>query len=196
MGNYFTKKTRILPELQVPEYKGAGCLFTDGKVSLAGYNHKKRFIGGFGGKRELSDADYLDTAFRETIEELLEWEVDADMLHKVRICMPKPLKEVYNNKYSYVTIVYTFDTLKMFLGILDKMRIISKMYQKFPTTLEQLILGRYPLLNAEITTIGVMPVAPRAIIDNTYRADLRVIGAKKPEDLKTPPPHQHIYDEF
>ena len=69
----------IYPPTQTP-YKGAGILFLNGPLALAGIQKYRKVVensvdaqlSGFGGRKEDSDIDWVHTAFREVIEELFD----------------------------------------------------------------------------------------------------------------------------
>ena len=69
----FTRLVNINAE-NVENFRAAGSVFTDSKIILAGYQPRKKkpFISGIGGKREEGES-YMDTAIRETVEELFEF---------------------------------------------------------------------------------------------------------------------------
>jgi hypothetical protein len=66
------------PSVSAEPYQGAGILFIEGPVALAGIQKHRQVLkgsveprlSGFGGRREDQDIDWVHTAFRETVEEL------------------------------------------------------------------------------------------------------------------------------
>jgi 8-oxo-dGTP pyrophosphatase MutT (NUDIX family) len=60
--NFFTTKKVSRP--------GAGCIFTDGNLILAGYQPKGPYISGIGGS-SFDGEEPIVTAMREVMEELL-----------------------------------------------------------------------------------------------------------------------------
>lgn len=140
-------------------FEAAGCVFTDGKLILAGYQPRKRnpFISGIGGKKEKEET-YMQTAIRETIEELFEiyfedGKIPIECINKI-IESVKPLNIIKNG--SYIIVLYTFDELSHILKIIKKYKIdISKMYSKYPENVIDLIFNRKDCCDFDITNFAV-----------------------------------------
>jgi len=140
-----------------PKYKGAGVLFTNGTHVLAGYqpNKKRPCITGIGGSREPCET-FLQTALRETVEELLNVkEVSSQLICKLSDSL-NPLS-VFSDK-GYATVVYTFEQLKTFLIILKEHGIVTSLYEEFPLTLEDLVFKRKNNKEVEIKQFAVLPL--------------------------------------
>ena len=138
-------------------FMGAGCVFTDGKHVLAGYQPHKRFpcITGIGGHREKGET-YYQTAFRETVEEIFHVSTLPSQLVSTLIRKMPPRKEE-NNK-NYIILHYNFDDFKKFLFICKKSGLLSPVYKKLPQTLTQSIRNRIVDENAEISHLCLLPV--------------------------------------
>jgi hypothetical protein len=142
-----------------PTHMGAGCVFTDGKHVLAGYqpNKKKPGITGIGGHRE-GEETYLQTAYRETIEEIYNvtnTQIPIGLIDKL-IQRMKPQK--IRMKKGYVILTFTFLDLEMFLKLCRKSGLRSPVYAEMPKTLIEVIQGRGYDLKAEISTFALLPV--------------------------------------
>lgn len=121
-------------------FKAAGCVFTDGKLVLAGYQPRKRkpFISGLGGKKEEGE-NYLDTAIRETIEELFEFKsIPKELILEIKNIAP--IKIIQNG--SYIIVVYSFNDLDIFLKIISKYNLQSILYDSMPKNITELIFNR------------------------------------------------------
>lgn len=153
---YFTRKGTIAPEDAPYEYKAAGTVFTDKHHMLAGYQPHKRkpFISGIGGKREEGET-YSITAIRETVEELFEVDASYELILKIKKEI-RPKRVIKNG--SYVFVVYDFRDLEKLLDILRYHRIKSKLYDKFPRTLMELIFNRKDTESSEISGLALLPI--------------------------------------
>lgn len=156
----------------------SGCLFTNGSHVLAGW--QKGYLSGFGGKME-SGESWIETAWRETLEELFE-------------LAPKPIQTVIpiileRIKYSniirqdkYTAFVYSFKDLEKVMSILKTRRVISPMYRLFPTTVSELVFERKQrpptrvIRGAvpEISTLAILPLMSWISISGDFMNDLAV----------------------
>lgn len=154
--------TLAVPPVAVPNYPahmGAGCIFTDGKHILCGYQpHKKKpGITGIGGHKE-GEETYLETAYRETIEELFHvtnTQIPIGLIDKlVRTMAPKKIKM----KKGYVMVTFDFTDLQQFLKLCKKSGLRSPLYNKIPLTLLETIQQRGTDLKAEISVLCLLPI--------------------------------------
>lgn len=188
MGNQCVRSIEIVEPLRTYEvrtvsafvgYKAAGCVFTNKIVILGGHHKHKDSISGIGGKRSDMDVDYVDTAWRETLEEIFGWVVSRELLEHVRNHMP-PGKEIYYAKYKYVALCYTFDDLKYLLKILAAFPELppTEFYERFPTRLDELLLFRLnPHGRFEVRQLCLLPVEKHIGISNEFRADIGVMAS-------------------
>ena len=162
--NLFRRRTPepAIPPVAVPNYPahmGAGCVFTDGKHVLCGYQpHKKKpGITGIGGHKE-GEETYLQTAYRETIEELFHvtnTTIPIGLLDTlVRTLKPKKIKM----KKGYVLVTFDFTDLHQFLKLCRKSGLRSPLYTRLPRTLLETIQARGYDLKAEISSLCLLPV--------------------------------------
>ena len=149
-----------------PEFRGAGCLFTNGEVILAGYQKKRGdiVITGLGGKRE-EEESYIDTALRETVEELFHVKkVPPKLIGALKSHM-KPTsvrgKEV-PGWGVYVMVIYTFEDLEILLKYAERASIRSPVYDTFPRTVSDLLLERRTGQSSppEIAYLSIIPLDP------------------------------------
>ena len=136
----FTRLVNINAE-NVENFRAAGSVFTDSKIILAGYQPRKKkpFISGIGGKREEGES-YMDTAIRETVEELFEFkDTPKELLGELKTSIV-PQKVLQNG--SYIIVVYNFNDLERFLSIIQKYKLHSVLYNEFPKNLMELIFNR------------------------------------------------------
>lgn len=140
-----------------PKFMGAGCVFTDGKHILAGYQpHKaKPGINGIGGHKEENET-YQQTAYRETIEELFHVEKVPEslliMLEKTMV--PKKIKV----KNDYIMLHFDFQDLELLLRICRKVKLQTPLYTSFPKSLFALIHEREYNIKAEVAALCLLPV--------------------------------------
>jgi len=171
-----TKPPVVSPISQLfAEYKGAGCLFVEGSVALAGV--QKQFLvldgkrapvlSGLGGRREPSDIDWTHTAFRETVEELFDSkDVPVTLINRLRLALP--IRHVIENN-GYVLLQYTFDDLVILLKACASL--VSPLYKVQPRTVQDLIVKRY-IGSSEIGSLALVPRLAGVTIDPLFEADL------------------------
>jgi hypothetical protein len=147
-----------------PSFRGAGCLFTNGLTILSGYQKKKgkNIISGLGGSREENES-YMDTAFRETIEELFHVnEVPSKLLDTLkRVLKPKSVigKDV-EGWGIYVTVIFTFEDLETLLKYAERVSLKTPIYDTFPNTLSDLLLERNPRQGSHVPEIEYLTIIP------------------------------------
>lgn len=159
----------------------SGCLFTNGSHVLAGW--QKGSLGGFGGKMEAGES-WIETAWRETLEELFE-------------LAPTPIQTVIpiileRTKYSniirhdqYTAFVYSFKDLEKIMMILKTHHVVSPLYRRFPITVSELVFGRKQMVPRpptrvirgavpEISTLAILPLMSWISISGDFMNDLAV----------------------
>jgi len=187
--NFFTrfycfnkKKTpTVEPSLK---YSCAGAIFTNGTHILAGYqpNKKRPFISGIGGRIEKAET-FIETAIRETIEEILDVKVVPPKLIYDVINGVKWKKSIENDNYAIL--IYTFEDLFDILKICVAHIKNSPIYKKIPTNLEELLFKRIPLKKSEISQLCLLPIVSHPdnspFVDNNLLKDIiLLIESKKP----------------
>ena len=163
------------------DFKGAGMLFTDGNLILAGYQpHKsKPSVSGIGGRKKKGEI-YWETALRETLEELLELETFPKSLYTEIQTTIYPKKFKLRN--GYANFHYSFDDLITILELLSKHQLKSPLYESFPTTLTDLLFQRKhnDVKTAEISQLCLLPVVHHNLrtpfVDNYFVMDMHSIG--------------------
>jgi len=159
-------------------YSGAGCIFTDNKLVLCGYQPYKKnpYISGIGGKKIDNETEYIKTAIRELIEELFDIHNLSDKIYN-KLYDIKP-KKIMSNDYdnNYVCCVYDFNQLNRMLGILISYNLESNLYSVFPSNISDLIFNRH-IKNAEISHLCLLPVVNNnIIIDNEFNKDIKLLS--------------------
>lgn len=155
--------------LNSEEYIGGGCIFTNGKLILGGVQKGK--ISGIGGMREENEKAYK-TMYREIIEELFESKnFDETMIEEINKEI-KPKKIITRTKY-YMSVL-TFEDLKKILNIC-KNKIKSKLYDKYPDTIEELIFDRKVVKISEIKQLILLPVMENMVIEKCFIDDIKDI---------------------
>jgi hypothetical protein len=156
----------------------AGCVFTNGKVILAGYQKKKgkSIITGLGGKSKENE-EVKETAWRETLEELFDWrEVPKEILNKYTNEIPE--KTIQTN--GYVQYIYSFDVLQDLLRECTMQDMTSPLYDAFPFTITELLLRRRETGEAEISQLAILPMDGQTIAKHFIR-DIRCIRNEEVE---------------
>ena len=172
MFSLFTRKRSKTPRPYVPlvnaelkgnaeeSYKAAGCVFKSAHHILAGYQPKKKtpFISGIGGKKEANES-FIDTALRETVEELFDPEsppeVIRGLIQDIKTDVT-PSKIVQNG--SYIIIIYSFERLIEILKLTKKHKLVSHVYETIPITLMDLVFKRNVRASAEISHLAILPL--------------------------------------
>lgn len=171
-------------------FHGAGTIFTNNRVVICGYQrkytgNKRNFISGFGGSRE-GNEDYMETAIRETIEEIYDFEnknLPRRMINEIiKSIKPSHIEPIVENKkgkeYIYIMIKYNLRDLQTLMEIVDyymkKSDNRSNAYEELPRDLEELIFMRRDG-GGEIISICVLPVDEvrgKNLIDNGFKNDI------------------------
>lgn len=158
-----------LPKKDASLYTGAGCLFTNGVHTLAGYQPRKSepTISGFGGKKEPEETDPFQTALRETLEEL--FGLDKDVIAAIQLPL-KPKRIIQNG--SYHVYVFSFADLQQILYTLQELGVSSPYYLYLPNTIPDLIFHRRVDSDAEIGSLCLLP-AEIASISKEFLEDMK-----------------------
>jgi hypothetical protein len=163
-------KSNTQPSLT--NFEGAGCLFTDGKHVLAGYQpnkpNAKAKISGFGGAR-LPGETYLQTAIREMLEELFGIIPKAyDITFVEQSISPK---RVYLSG-SYVVIQLSFADLDFIICGLRNNYSSSALYRGWPETMNDLVFKRIHKTGSEVTQLCILPLENGLEIAKEFVDDL------------------------
>jgi hypothetical protein len=152
-------------------YTGAGCIFTDNILILAGYQPYKKtpYISGIGGKKQENET-YSITAIRELIEELFDIkDLSPNILNELSYKFPKPTHVQYTS--SYINCIFTFNQLNQILDIVSSLHINSKLYFVFPKNITELLFCR-TIKEGEISHLCLLPVIPNLKIDEEFNNDI------------------------
>ena len=134
----------------------AGCIFTDRKYILGGYQQNKQrpCISGFGGKAKEGERPY-ETAWRETLEELFGWdEVPKGLLQRTMI-YEEGVESIKSEDDTYIGYIYSFWILDKLLKEAKGSGYTSEYYDEFPETLQELIFNRSS--EGEIGDLCILP---------------------------------------
>jgi hypothetical protein len=168
MGNMFSNKLKT----DHTNFKGAGCIFTNGTHILGGYQPHKTspVISGFGGKRKEYES-FTTTAFRETIEELFDIKD-----------VPKYLIDVLENEIppskakmedGYIILIYNFDDLTHLLNEVRTYFGMVKLYPyRFPKDMHELIMNREVHKDSEVSHLCLLPVVNNLQFDPLFVKDI------------------------
>jgi hypothetical protein len=161
-------------------FRGAGCLFHNETHALIGIHSRHQKHGhvrmcGFGVKRE-ADEPWWQTAFRETVEELLEPERISFNLYHALASNMSPQRIIYDEETEYVALVFSLADVGTFLRICASY-ISSPLYRTFPRSLEDLMFGRLVLEDAEIADVVLWPMRERHRLFRVTRDILKDFNA-------------------
>ena len=123
---------------------------------MAGYQPTKKrpFVSGLGGSKK-PDEHFMDTAIRETIEELFDiYDHPKRMIDELKMIQPK---NVYQNG-TYINVIYSFIDLRTFLLIMSKYKTNVKLYRNFPCTLHTLLNERLIQKASEVSHLILLPL--------------------------------------
>lgn len=120
------------------EYESAGCLFTDGDTFLAGFQRKQQRWTSFGGKKYHGETPFM-TAIREVIEELFEVSITQTTLTKLLCSIHFSFQ---HRDDTYVYYIYSYNTIFEIIDILYEDGYETPLYEKWPTSLLELIEKR------------------------------------------------------
>jgi hypothetical protein len=134
----------------------AGCVFTDGRHMLAGYqpNKKDPRISGIGGTA-LPGEEATTTAIRETLEELFHIQADSTTIQDIQMYL---IPQDIIHSGSYTIVKYTFDDLHCILDILKTRKVQSPLYDTIPKNIMELIFNRRIAPEAEVSHLTILPL--------------------------------------
>uniref|UniRef100_A0A6C0K4I2 Nudix hydrolase domain-containing protein n=1 Tax=viral metagenome TaxID=1070528 RepID=A0A6C0K4I2_9ZZZZ len=185
------KSKRLSPEEN--DFEGAGCIFTNGTTLLAGYQKKKEksIISGLGGRRK-DEETFMETALRETIEELFDIkDIDPVFLKKLtKLLRPRDVIFMEVEGWGiYITVIYSYSDLERLLDYTHKKLLDythksvkrSPLYKTFPDTICKLLLNRIIPTGSppEITHLTLVPLdstIANATISPDFLEDITKIG--------------------
>ena len=149
-------------------FSAAGCLFTDKKLVLAGYQfrHGKGVLDGIGGTREEGETA-IETAFRETLEELFEILPSAALVTEMRKHF-KPRSKFQTGQY--ICFVYNFKTLEKMMVFLKGQGLRSPLYKVFPVTITELLFSRR-IRPTELTHLSLIPFVDDLSLEEHFLKD-------------------------
>ena len=149
-------------------FSAAGCLFTDKKLVLAGYQfrHGKGVLDGIGGSRDGSETA-SETAFRETREELFDIVPSAGLVTEMRRSF-KPRSKFQTGQY--ICFVYNFKTLEKMMVFLKGRGLRSPLYKVFPVTVSELLFNRR-IRPTELTHLSLIPFVDDLSLEERFLKD-------------------------
>ena len=156
------------------EYTGAGVLFTNRRVALAGYHPKKSYLSGIGGKRTAADQTPQETAFREALEELFNIGVVPRSVIEY-VCSMFSTPENILCYPNYLVYIYSFKDLSLLLHVCKSLGLVSPVYSSFPETLEELLLQRSQG-SGEVSHLAMVPIVEVApVLEPLFQRDLEKV---------------------
>ncbi len=121
---------------------------------------------------------YLETAFRETVEELFHVkELPKGLLSELGMMLhPRKMKL----SKGYIQVFFSFHDLELLLKICKKKGVTSPLYSKVPKTLEELIQQRQISESAELSHLCLLPVVKHEgdlLVNPCFLEDLREMAS-------------------
>jgi len=149
-------------------FSAAGCLFTDKKLVLAGYQfrHGRGVLDGIGGSRDGSETA-IETAFRETLEELFDIVPSAALVAELRRHFKARSKF---QTEQYICFVYNFKTLEKMMVFLKEQGLRSPLYKVFPVTVTELLFNRR-IRPTELTHLSLIPFVDDLSLEEHFLKD-------------------------
>jgi hypothetical protein len=154
----FKSPTILHSSVNSTKWTAAGSFFTDGFSVLAGVQpHKtEATISGIGGGANAGET-YIETAIRETLEELFDFDIIPRwLLRRVERSLTPSI--VFQNDL-YIYLVYSFKDLEQLLRIVKESKIRSRLYSTIPLTVSDLILQRSQSISAEVQRLVLIPIS-------------------------------------
>jgi 8-oxo-dGTP pyrophosphatase MutT (NUDIX family) len=148
----------------------AGCMFTNGRLVLAGFQPKISKISGFGGTSKHYETPF-ETAIRETLEELLGV---TDVPHEIIAKMPECSRHIAYP--AYTCFLYSFDDLETILRRARRYYLTSEYYADFPTTVGDLVLRRHISEGMEVTDLFLTPMNTNIVTCKSFQKDLATVS--------------------
>jgi len=157
-------------------FKSAGSIFTSGTHVLAGYqkDHTCPTVSGIGGKREGAET-YMETAIRETVEELFGLDtVPPALVSKLTASLPP---RGLHCIASYVMIVYNFNDLQEMIEIVKRKVGHSPLYKAFPKNVTDLVLKRRTdvVPRPEVLHLSLLPLVKNFSLDADFLEDIEIV---------------------
>ncbi len=156
----------------------AGCLFTDGRHVLAGYQpyKKKPIISGIGGVCEPGESWFV-TTIREMFEELFDIQtLPKGLISRISKEVPYRSKSTTDN---YTFAVYTFRDLHAILKIAAEYELTSPLYPKgLPKNVIDLIFLRQHKHAKEVCQLVLLPYTKTMTIDEDFIKDIQTLKFK------------------
>ena len=154
----FKSPTIIHSSVNPNTWKAAGSFFTDGSSVLAGFQpHKtEATISGIGGGAHPGET-YIQTAIRETLEELFEF--DAIPLWLLRRVESSLVPSIVFQNDLYIYLVYSFKDLETLLHIVKNSKLRSRLYSTIPLNVSDLVLQRSQSISAELQRLVLLPIS-------------------------------------
>lgn len=171
---------KVMVPPDVPnDFSAAGCSFQNDSHVLCGYQPYKQGITGIGGKREGTE-NVLETAFRETIEEL--FNIDSVPRSLIDICIVElvPQRIIHMGGGYYNLVLNLEDQLPYLLALCAASRLETTLYpeNQVPDNLIDLLYKRRKNVNMEVESLALLPIVRKAspkrdLVDRQFTRDMK-----------------------
>lgn len=113
---------------------------------------------------------FIDTAIRETVEELYDiQDIPANVIRTISIeCMPQR----YLQNGEYTILVYRFEDLFDWGLILSNSNLTSPLYDVIPLTVTDLLFKRKQLEGTEIKCLSLLPLQNGLVLSSHFLGDI------------------------
>jgi hypothetical protein len=149
------------------EYIGAGCVFTNGKYILLGFQSRNHLMSGIGGKRKDGE-DTVQTAFREVIEEIFGIrDVLSECIEK---CKNRIIPVSAFSRDKYHVYVLTFEHIFDIVNVLNETGCgkDSPYFEVLPSRIDELLFNRNAYASCEVPYLSLIPLV---CARNKFRVD-------------------------
>lgn len=150
----------------------AGFLFTDGIFTIGGYQPHSHCVSGFGGKQE-RDETPIQTAIRETIEEMFGIAVPDAMVHEFEAILRRRGPIATRETRGYYLFVMDFRHLEILLQFVKSKGIHSPFYTTLPKDFGELFI-RKMVAGAEMQGLEFLHL-------QTYEAAYKLYKNQRPK---------------
>jgi hypothetical protein len=137
-------------------YTAAGIFFTEKGQFLSGFQRKTRQWTGFGGKKKNSE-NSLETAVRETVEELFEISLRQNEIQELIFhLLLSQATPTTTQRGSYIFYTMKFDAIFTIIDFLFQNGMKTALYHpNYPSTMKGLIDDRWSSTKDEMEKIGL-----------------------------------------
>lgn len=149
------------------DYIGAGCVFTNGRYILLGFQSRNYLMSGIGGKRKEGE-DTVQTAFREVIEEI--FGITGVTEECIEKCKNRIIPVGAFSRDKYHIYVLTFEHIFDIVNVLNETGCegASPYFDVLPSRMDELLFNRNAHSGNEVPYLSLIPLV---CARNKFRVD-------------------------